>query len=148
MIGQSMTWIEKQEKYKKRTTIYLTNWQSKEEQRKIYKNRLIRVTLCICVSQHFCGLLQRMCGGRRSQFTFFCCTIFHIVNTLLTFGSTEFVLFSAAGISAKQYYFICSTVELGSICDALERAKYHQISREPLANHILAHHVFFPAPRT
>ena len=45
-------------------------------------------------------------------------------------------------------YFICSTVELGSICDALERAKQHQISREHLANHILAHHVFFSAPRT
>ena len=33
-----------------------------------------------------------------------------------------------------------------SICDALERAKQHQISREHLANHILAHHVFLSAP--
>ena len=63
MIDQSMAWIEKQEKYKKRTTIYLTNWQSKEEQRKIYNNRLIRVTLCIRVSQYFCGLLQECVVG-------------------------------------------------------------------------------------
>ena len=49
MIGQSMTWIEKQEKYKKRTTIYLTNWQRKEEQRKKYIKIVGFVWLCVFV---------------------------------------------------------------------------------------------------